>query len=116
MISWVANLRMPNYTQVVAFPACIMEVDDLDIFESFMMDEIGAKHPPVVIGCVETQETSHGPGGRSDFMFLIHDEDASDYTFCTKRLRYGLRWLEDVRGNDPRIYPRDFCTAYPLTW
>jgi len=116
-MTWTPNLRMPKYSQVMVFPRCLMKHDDLDAFEAFMKEHLGSKHPTIPIGCVFTAyDYDSDTGGRSDFMFLVHDEDASNWDFCTRRFQFGLRWLEDVRGNDPKIYPKDFAKAYPSTW
>jgi hypothetical protein len=137
-IVWSPNRRVPNYSKAMVWPGCLMTDEDLPDFEAFMMNQVGAKHPPVSIGCVTTAtdherrrnsdpeyadvhcDPNYDPNydrnkeTRIDYVFLVHDEDASNWSFCTTRLQYGMRWLEDVKNNDPEMYPRDFCSAYPM--
>lgn len=109
---WTSNSsdrRYANYTQIMVFPGCMMTEADLVDFQSFMTVAVRAKHPAVPIGCVQTRDGED----RWDFMFFVHDDDAANWDFCTSRLRYGLRWLSDVVGNESKDkYPKDFCTAY----
>jgi len=129
MIIWTPDARSPEYTQAVVWHGCVMTADDLPEFEAFLMNHMGAKHPPKNVGCVIEYEDDP-PGehdqdpnyyrkiskGRIDYVFLVHKEDAENLEFCEKRLNFGMRWLEDVIMNDPDMYPRDFRAAYPVMW
>ena len=108
-----ADLKTPttsSYSHVMVFPGCMMTESDLADFEAFMTGAVGAKHPTIPIGCVQTKDSAE----RWDFTFFVHDEDAHDWNFCTKRLQYGLRWLSDVVSADGGgvTYPNDFSAAY----
>jgi hypothetical protein len=132
MIIWTPDARSPEYTQAVVWQGCVMRTDDLPDFEAFVMNHMGAKHPPKNVGCVINHDRrrnydpdyadihcdpNYDPDYDSiDYVFLVHDEDAANREFCVKRLNFGMRWLEDVIMNDPDMYPRDFRAAYPVMW
>lgn len=43
-------------------------------------------------------------GGRSDLFFAVHKDDVSH--FAIPRLKFGIRWIEDVYGNgNGYLYP-----------
>ena len=46
-----------------------------------------------------------GTGGRNDLFFAVHNDDVGK--FAIPRLQAGIRWLEDVLGNesDTSLYP-----------
>ena len=45
-----------------------------------------------------------GTGGRTDLFFAVHSEDVGK--FAIPRLAYGIRWIEDVYGNESGyLYP-----------
>ena len=72
-----------------------------------------------IVGCVETlpdkdQDGNHvpGTGGRMDFFFYVDFQDVEK--FAIRRLRYGMRWWQDVYCNEQQdIYPIQFLQAYP---
>lgn len=74
---------------------------------------------PTRVGCIETLPNTdafgdeiEGTGGRHDFFFFINVDDVPK--FAVKRLRFGMRWWEDVYFNDGYgIYPMEFRRAYP---
>ena len=102
---WAPEKRAQHYTHIMAFQGCMMAEKDLEDFEAFM-GVVGAKHPTIPIGCVQTKTDE-----RWDFMFFVHDDDAKDWNFCATRLKYHMRWLSDVVDSE-NDYPRDFMTAY----
>ena len=83
-------------------------------------------HPIIPVGCVQTlpniddrEDDAPYTGGRSDCLFIIHDEDVGG--FAIPRMAYIMRWWEDVLLNEEdraqnaghehdeySIYPADF--------
>ena len=56
-----------------------------------------------------------GPGGRTDQFFYVHNDDIKH--FAVPRLSMGIRWWEDVVGNNSHnIYPKEIIEKYKSTW
>lgn len=55
-------------------------------------------------------------GNRNDLFFVINDEDIGK--FAIPRLRYGIRWYEDVVSyNDhANLYPQEVLDRYEVRW
>lgn len=54
-------------------------------------------------------------GGRRDVLFYVHNDDIMQ--FAVARLRFGIKWWEDILGNGhgPTI-PQEILDKYPNTW
>ena len=74
---------------------------------------------PTIVGSVETIPDKDedggdvpGTGGRNDFFFYVDKSDVMK--FCDKRVKYGMRWWEDIYFNRGEgIYPSAFLAAFP---
>ena len=116
--TWTAGLRDANYTQL-----CIVQglgYDSTDplhraTFDNMTKTKLGMKHPARIVGTVTTGPGQGGPGGRTDFFFLVHKDDVSNMTLA--RIAYGIRWWDDVYDNGHgSLYPAAFLAAYPPSW
>ena len=125
--TWDEDFTENGYTQMVIWPATTLDEGDEEEFHEFATSNFGLEHPIILVGCVETLPTpdEEGTGGRIDTAFYIHDEDIMG--FALKRFSWGMRWWEDVLGNERRdmvesghegqsIYPQDFRDEYPEAW
>lgn len=105
-----------EYTQLCVWPACTLGDQTIRDFETFMLEafEVRVKYEAEVItnGSVERKEE----GGRHDLLFYIHSEDTRK--FALRRLRYGIRWWEDVikYNNNSYLYSKEILDKYPATW
>lgn len=87
-----ADLKTPttsSYSHIMVFPGCMMTESDLADFEAFMTGAVGAKHPTIPIGCVQTKDSAE----RWDFTFSVHDEDAHETSAIRPALALGRRGL-----------------------
>lgn len=114
-----SNPKRPiDYSQVCVWPGTLMTNKDgteysPQDFENFMIQTFGVRIKFLEV--IFTNPDSGDPigsGGRSDVFFAVHNEDIAGFAF--PRLQYGIRWIEDVYGNDQGyLYPervRDYCT------
>lgn len=100
-----------NFRQVCVWPGTIVESNPEGIaeFESGMNEMFGIRVK--FSECIYTYPDFGGDGnpvpdtgGRCDLFFFIHNEDISK--FAIPRFNYGIRWIEDVYGNDQGyLYP-----------
>tara|TARA_R110001592_G_scaffold225609_2_gene481585 strand:- start:164 stop:553 length:390 start_codon:yes stop_codon:yes gene_type:complete len=66
----------------------------------------------IPVGTVTTDPDETGPGGRMDAVFWLNCKDIS--RFAVPRFQFGIRWFEDVVGNEGHlIYPADFLAWAP---
>lgn len=97
-------IRDSGYNVLCAWPGVLVEDDDHEEVQNFFAN-MGAKHPVHIVGCVLTrpdveERESENPhtGGRADFLFYFHDDDIR--RVAVRRLMHGIRWWEDVVGNE----------------
>lgn len=109
--------RAQGFSQVVVWPDTVVGEDNVDDFLKFMSKEFG-----IDVQYLEEIETFpdrdadgevvEGTGGRNDLFFAVGGENIG--SFAIKRLAYGMRWIEDVYGNDGGyLYPervREYCS------
>ena len=114
-----------GYEVLAVWPSMVAQTDDADAIQEYFSN-MGCKNPVKIIGCVQTLP-DYGDrhldepltGGRVDLCFYFHNEDI--YRVAVRRLTVGIRWWEDVVGNDVKhaqdegvdyetysIYPKDF--------
>ena len=108
-----------DFTQVCVWQGTVVGEESKDEFISWLKDEFEVQgqyleeiltKPSV---CPE-----HGiipnTGGRNDVFFAIKDGDQTKGSFISKRLQYGIRWVEDVLSatngginklGQPTLYP-----------
>ena len=102
-----------GYSQVVAWPGTLVGEDEEEAFNAFLVETFALTQPPRLIGEVPTND-----GERVDVLFIIHDADIA--RFAVPRFEWGMRWLEDVLGNDARrgitTYTPRTLSAYPPAW
>jgi len=116
LIPWQPGIGDEDHSVLAVWPGCLVEPDDIEKLEEFLVEVLGATRPILIVGTVNTLPTpgneADEPGGRSDFFFYFHDEDIM--VVAVPRLQYGIRWWEDIYFNDGQdIYPADFREAYP---
>jgi len=110
--------RKEKFTQVCVWPGTIIKDAEIPDFEKFFKDEVSAR-----VQYLETIKTLpdknedgtiiEDTGGRSDVFFAVHDDDVMG--FSIPRLQFGIRWIEDVLGNEEKysLYPdrvKDYCS------
>ena len=115
-MSWTNTDPDAEYSQMCVWPATTVTDEDVDSGElqDFFKESFNLEHPIKVVGCVTTlpdeehRDMEDPPtGGRHDFMFFVHGADTGK--FAIPRLQYGIRWWEDVVGNNSHtIYPQEF--------
>ncbi len=81
-----------DFTQVVVWESTSVPEGKEAEFENFILEDFGIECQ--YLECVITNPGFGGPGCRSDLMFAI--KDASENGFCTKRLQFGMRYIEDI--------------------
>jgi len=107
-----------GFKQVCVWPATVVGKEQVAEFEQFMLTELGAR-----VQYLEEITTApdlnkfgcpiDGSGGRNDLFFAVHTDDIAG--FAVKRLMMGIRWLEDVYGNNNgNLYPQR-CVDY-MCW
>lgn len=105
------NVKRPEeYKQVCVWEGTVLgdgSVDDLVNFMKevlktriFFLEEIKTNPDKMSGG-----SPKEGTGGRNDLFFAVHEEDIG--VFAVPRLKYEIRWLEDVLNNESHfsIYP-----------
>ena len=98
-----------GFTQVCVWPGTVvLNCDDAEHttkdFEDWIMKEF--KSRAQYLEEIKTGPTpgEEGTGNRNDLFFAVHTEDLGK--FAVPRLKYGIRWIEDVYGNDGGyLYP-----------
>ena len=97
-----------NFTQVCVWPGTIVGQENIDEFEKFFNEKLGArvKYIEEVKTFPDVDKSGNmieGTGGRIDALFYIHREDIPK--FAVPRLGLGISWLEDAVANWGNIYP-----------
>ena len=99
----------PNFTQVCVWPATIVGKERIEEFTNYMFNILGTRvqyleEIKTFPDLDEEFDPVEGTGDRNDVFFAVHDEDVEK--FAVPRLNYGIRWIEDVYGNDQGyMYP-----------
>ena len=108
---------MEKFNQVCVWPATVVGEADVAEFEQWVKNDLGTR----IQYCEEvlTNPTPGNeidePGGRNDLFFKVHDDDIQK--FAVARLKYGMRWWEDILNNGHApLYPQDVLNKYPKTW
>ncbi len=113
--------RTEGFTQVCVWEGTLCGADKVGEFVEFIKNEFNIEIQ--YLEEIETKPDSclihdgdiRGTGGRNDIFFAVKDGDQSKGSFITKRLQYGIRWVEDVLSRvnnglddngDPRLYPK----------
>lgn len=102
--------RNEGFSQVCVWPGTIVGQDKIEDFTKFFLEEFNTRiqyleeiktNPDTVPGSGRVVPKT---GGRNDVLFAVCGEDIGH--FAVKRLSYGMRWIEDVYGNDGGyLYP-----------
>jgi len=116
--TWQPGMRDKNYQIVALWQGTDItrwDVNPLnpDNVMQFAKDQWGTRIKP--IGVVTTLPGDGGPGGRTDFAFLVHNQDV--LRFAVTRLKVpsdAPRWWEDAYHQRAKIYPQAFINAYPV--
>lgn len=104
------TIRDKGFTQVCVWPGTMVGTDNINAFIQFVADELGARvqYLEEVFTFPDKNmygEPVSGTGGRCDLFFAVHSGDIPK--FALARLKYGMRWLEDVYGNrQGHLYPK----------
>ena len=102
-----------KYDQLCVWPATTIGEATPEQFEQFILEQFGARVQ--FMEEVTTLPGMGGEGGRKDLFFYVHTDDVGK--FAIARLHAGIRWWEDVIGNNAHIvYPKDVINRYPKTW
>lgn len=83
-----------DYTQVVVYRATTVEPGEIEAFERWVEKSLKAR-------CQYLENVTRG--GQHEALFAVHDADVRG-EFTTRRLQYGMSWLEDVMAGGPQ-YP-----------
>lgn len=97
--------RNLGFSQVCIWPATTLGNGSPDDFEKFILDEFATRAQFLEIITTSSGGVP-GDGGRTDLFFAVHGNDIPK--FATKRLAYGIRWIEDALAPlnyRHRIYP-----------
>jgi len=102
-----------GFTQVVVWPATIVKDEEIEDMIQWFADEFKVRIQ--FLETIITKPGDGGPGGRSDVLFALHNEDIGK--FVIPKLRLGCRWIEDVIDNARSdgglcIYPNHFVEYY----
>ena len=109
-----------EFSQLCVWPSTLIEKNEIEEFVEFIQENFGVRikfseqvftNPDLDDFGDPVPET----GGRSDLFFYVHAEDT--HKFAVSRLKAGIRWWEDVVGNENHtIYPQEIIDKYPTTW
>ena len=105
------NVKLNDgFTQVCMWPATVIGDSPVEDFVKFFVDTFDGTRIQFLEEITTNPDISvsgvvvPGTGGRVDLLFAIHDQDQNK--FATLRLKYGIRWLDDVYGNGQSyLYP-----------
>ena len=101
-----------GFTQVCVWRGTTMGDQTVSAFEEFVLTELGARAQ--FLECVITRPDRNGPGGRSDLLFAVANEDLASMAIPMRG--YGISWIEDVVStvnNGQRLYPArvlEYCS------
>lgn len=100
--------RNEGFTQVAVWQGTIVGPAMVAEFEQFFLNEMNVRvqflEEVSTLPDQQDGEAVAGTGGRNDCFFAVHDEDTA--RFAVPRLAMGIRWIEDVYGNEQgEIYP-----------
>ena len=105
--------------QIIVWPGTIVGFGRVTEFRNWFKEEFGVE-------CEYLEEIKtlpdkkdgrdvEGTGGRNDLFFSVTPEDSMK--IAVKRLLYGMRWWEDVLGNDGgALYPKEILEKYEQSW
>lgn len=94
--------RREGFSQVCVWEGVVVAESEVEDFLAFIRDELGARAQ--YLESLTTGPGKGGPGGRTDVLFSVHEDDIG--TFAIRRLRAGVRWIEDVFANGGDVlYP-----------
>lgn len=115
LLEWQNGARVgEQYYMVCIWQGKQVENSQIPGFQEWLRTIFHNAHPVSIIGHVKTLPGAGGPGGREDFLFLIHDEDVLKFSIPL-RLHIGIRWWDDIFFNNQHIiYPRDFVCTFPF--
>lgn len=107
LAEWKPGQQESPYTVMVIWEGTAVEETELDVITDFFKNEYATRVK--CVGCVKLTN------GRTDFAFLVHDEDAMN--FALRRFELASagvpRWWEDVLSNGQGcLYPIEFLTCY----
>ncbi|MFW6226417.1 MAG: hypothetical protein ACOC3V_05620 [bacterium] len=112
---------MKKFNQLCVWSGTILEEDQYKEFVELFKDQMGVRVKVADVVTTNPDLDSDGnpvknTGGRSDVLFYVHDEDISK--FSVKRLKYGIRWWEDVTkyNNQSHLYPKAILDKYSVNW
>jgi hypothetical protein len=97
-----------GFTQVCVWPGTVVGAKQVAEFEQFFLEELGVRvqYLEEILTAPDYKNgyPVEGTGGRCDVLFAVADGDTGK--FAIPRLGMGIRWLEDVYGNDGgALYP-----------
>lgn len=100
--------RKEGFTQVAVWPGTIVGTAMVEEFEQFFLNEMNVRvqflEEVQTLADQQDGQAVEGTGGRNDCFFAVHTEDTAQ--FAVPRLGMGIRWIEDVYGNNQgAIYP-----------
>lgn len=86
------------YTQAVSWPSTQLGNNSPADFEAFIAGEFNGTRAKYIGDFTTLPDEEPGSGGRIDLCFAVHEEDVGK--FAVARFAYGMRWVDDVIGNE----------------
>lgn len=107
------------FKQLCVWPGIFLGEMSPEKFEAAMAERFGVRvkfaEEVKTLPDVKNGRVVEGTGGRTDMFFYVHVEDIP--RFAVRRLAEGIRWWEDVLGNEHgNIYPQAILDKYPRGW
>ena len=90
--------RPEGYTQVVVWQGTVVEDEQKDEFEAFLVEQFGLSQPGHLLESVTTVKDDTGPGGRIDVLFTMPSD-----VLLTK-------FRSAKRSETDRLYPSGLAT------
>jgi len=103
--------RKDGFRQVCVWPGTIVKDEEIPDMEKFFKEKMNTR-----VQYLESIKTLpdkdrngdivSGTGNRTDVFFAVNDDDVMG--FSIPRFEFGIRWIEDVLGNEEKG-----CSIYP---
>lgn len=115
-ISTDDEMTTTQYYQLCVFENKMITEKDIYEFEtSFLKDGYRVKFADCVKVNTKQDDGASEDADRYDVLFWVHELDFMN--FSNSRMKYGVRWWEDVLYYDGEsLYPNDILRKYPIKW
>jgi hypothetical protein len=98
-----------GFSQVCVWPGTVVQPNEVDLLVDYFKDQMDCRvqYLETIVTAPDRNNrggTISNTGGRHDVLIAVHNDDVSK--FAVPRLMLGIRWLEDIYGNDHgNLYP-----------